>query len=534
MNALIIHGHFYQPPRENPWTGSVDPEPGAHPFHDWNERIYAECYLPNSAVSIIDPNSKTERIVNNYAHISFDFGPTLLAWLEKQHAETYARIIAADAESANQHSGHGNAIAQAYNHTILPLSNERDRRTQVRWGLADFVRRFDRQPEAMWLPETACNDEVLGLLINEGLRFVILAPQQAARIRTSRTGIPACHTDANTQPGGPHGNGWQSVSMDSIATVDTSVPYRYFHRDGSGRSIAVFFYDQELARAIAFEQALASSASLVDGFARAATSYRRAGSLVNVATDGESYGHHHKFGELCLAYAVEVDAPARGFCITNYGEYLDQHQPAAEVEISNGSQGEGSSWSCAHGVSRWIRDCGCHTGGNPGWNQAWRQPLRNALDFLRDDAAAYFEATRGELFSDHWAARDDAIELILDQERSREEFLRRHAPRELDRIEQQRAMAFLELQRNTLLMYTSCGWFFSDISGIEPIQILKYACRAIELMGQLGLPSPRDRFLEILSDAKSNRVELGSGADIYRRLVENLRDQRESNEVLVR
>jgi hypothetical protein len=295
----------------------------------------------------------------------------------------------------------------------------------------------------------------------------------------------------------------------------------------------VFFYDQELAHAIAFEQALDSSASLVDGFTRAATRVGGAASLVNVATDGESYGHHHKFGELCLAYAVEVDAPARGFWITNYGEYLDQYPPAAEVEISNGSEGEGGSWSCAHGVSRWIRDCGCHTGGDPGWNQAWRQPLRNALDFLRNEATGHFEATRGELFSDPWAARDHSIELILDQEKSREEFLHRYAPRELDRSEQQRALAFLELQHNSLLMYTSCGWFFSDISGIEPIQILKYACRAIELMGQLGLPSPRERFLEILADAKSNRPELGTGADIYRRLVEPLRDQRESDEVLV-
>jgi alpha-amylase/alpha-mannosidase (GH57 family) len=533
MNALIIHGHFYQPPRENPWTGIVDPEPDAHPFHDWNERVHAECYQPNSAARIVDTASGTERTVNNYAHISFDFGPTLLSWLEKEHPETYTCIIAADAESARQHAGHGNAIAQAYNHTILPLSNERDRRTQVRWGLADFVYRFGRKPEAMWLPETACNDDVLGLLIDEGLRFVILAPQQAARIRTSRTGIPAFPAAANTEPAEPEEHEWQTVSPDSISTIDTSIPYRYLLRDGLGRSIAVFFYDQRLAHAIAFEHALDSSASLVDGFARAASRVDGAGSLVNVATDGESYGHHHKFGELCLAYAVEIDAPARGFSITNYGEYLDQNPPAAEVEISNGPECEGSSWSCAHGVSRWIRDCGCHTGGAQGWNQAWREPLRKSLDLLRDEAAAYFEATRGELFSDPWAARDDAIELVLDPEKSREEFLHRHAPRELDRTEQQRALTFLELQRYTLLMHTSCGWFFSDISGIEPIQILKYACRAIELMGQLGLPSPRDRFLEILADAKSNRVELGNGADIYRRLVEPLRDQRESNEVLV-
>jgi alpha-amylase/alpha-mannosidase (GH57 family) len=516
MPSLIIHGHFYQPPRENPWTGRIDREPGAQPFHDWNERIHAECYQPNSAVPIVVGGE--ERIVNNYARISFDFGPTLLSWLERNHQETYARIIAADAESVARCNGHGNAIAQAYNHAILPLCNSRDRRTQVSWGLADFDHRFRRAPESMWLPETACNDDVLGLLIDEGLRFVILAPQQAWRVR-SRTGIPACPSSDQKQIGqGQTGKSvlpnWQTVVPGSI---DTSVAYNYFHRDGSGRSIAVFFYDPELAQAIAFERALTSSASLVERFARRTTG---AGSLVNVATDGESYGHHHKFGELCLAYALEVDAPARGFAIMNYGEYLEQHPPQLEVEISNGERGEGSSWSCVHGVSRWIRDCGCHTGGEPGWNQAWRGPLREALDFLRDEAAAAFAATAGELFVDPWAARDDAIVLMLDEQKSREEFLRARAPRELTREQQQRALEFLELQRNALLMYTSCGWFFNDISGIEPVQILRYAARAIELMADLGLASPRRRFLEILSVVQSNRPELGNGADIYRNLVE--------------
>ena len=508
MAPLIIHGHFYQPPRENPWTGIVDPEPSALPFHDWNERIHSECYQPNSAVKIVAGGQ--ERIVNNYAHISFDFGPTLLSWLRRYHTETYARIIAADTESALRKSGHGNAIAQAYNHAILPLCNERDRKTQVRWGAADFRYRFGRDPESMWLPETACNDDVLCLLIDEGLRFVILAPQQAARVRKSRTAD------------------WHVVGRD---TVDTSVAYSYFHRDGSGRSIAVFFYDQELAHGIAFEQALASSKSLVDRFAQRSV---RAAGLINIATDGETYGHHHKFGELCLAYALAVDAPARGFSLTNYGEYLDQFPAELEVEINNGDAGEGSSWSCAHGVNRWIRDCGCHTGGEPGWNQSWRGPLRAALDYLRDEAATYFAATQGELFTDPWAARDDAISLVLDEFKSREEFLHALAPRALSREQQQRALGFLELQRSALLMYTSCGWFFSDLAGIEPVQILKYAARAIDLMNQLGLPSPRQRFLEILADAKSNRAELGNGADIFRRSVEPLQGTPVSDELLVR
>jgi alpha-amylase/alpha-mannosidase (GH57 family) len=350
----------------------------------------------------------------------------------------------------------------------------------------------------MWLPETACNDDVLGLLIDEAFKFVILAPQQAARVRNS--------TDEPDVP-----------DLQARESIDTSVAYRYFHRDGSGRSIAVFFYDPELAQGIAFGNALASSDSLVELFAQRAIG---SGTLINVATDGESYGHHHKFGDLCLAHALTIDAPGRGFVLTNYGEYLEQFPPEIEVEIDNGPDGEGSSWSCVHGVRRWRSDCGCHTGGESGWNQAWRAPLRQALDYLRDEAAAHFEATRGELFADPWMARDDAISLILDQTKSREDFLRAHATRELTREQELRALLFLELQRNALLMYTSCGWFFSDIAGIEPIQILRYACRAIDLNNQLGQPDLRNHFLEILSAAKSNRPELGNGADIYRRFVE--------------
>jgi alpha-amylase/alpha-mannosidase (GH57 family) len=408
------------------------------------------------------------------------------------------RVIEADRESARQRDGHGNAIAQAYNHTILPLCNERERRTQIRWGIADFRHRFARQPEALWLPETACNDDVLGLLIDEGLRFVILAPHQAARVR---------------EIGKPD---WRAVGDYEI---DTTIPYRYFHRDGSGGSIAVFFYDGAISRAIAFEGALSSARGLVDRFERRASG---AGYLVNVATDGETYGHHFKFGDICLAHVMEAEAAARGFWITNHGEYLDHYPPTAEVEIDNGPNGEGTSWSCSHGVGRWIRDCGCHTGGEAGWSQAWRGPLRQALDFLRDEAAQHFEATRGLLFVDPWAARDDYIELIVDRDRSPEPFLHSHAPLDLRPEEQQRALGFLELQRCAMLMYASCGWFFNDISGIETLQILKYAGRAIDWMEHLGLPPVRDRFLASLAQARSNRAELGSGADIYRRFVEPL------------
>ncbi len=497
--ALVIHGHFYQPPRENPWTDTVDREPGAHPFHDWNERIHQECYRANAYARIADRYNRVEAIVNNYTDLSFNFGPTLLTWLERHHAQTYQRILEADRESVRKRSGHGNAIAQGYNHAILPLCNGRDRRTQIRWGIEDFRYRFKREPESLWLPETAADDATLGDLIEAGLRYVILSPHQAERMR----------------PIGSHD--WFDVSK---GTIDTNMPYQYFHRDGSGRSISIFFYDGNLARAIAFEGALSSSHALVKLFAQ---SVKGEGRLVNVATDGETYGHHFKFGERGLAYVMEVEAEQHGFHVTNYGEFLAENPPKWEVEIKAGPEGEGTAWSCAHGVSRWIRDCGCSTGSSEGWNQKWRGPLRKALDFLRDEAARHFEEGAKELFRDPWAARDDYIKVIVSQYRFREEFLYRQAGRWLQPEEKERALTFLEMQRHTMLMYTSCGWFFSDPSGIETLQDLKYAGRVLDLMGELGIDPPTEKFMELLSEAKSNRPEMGNLADLFRRYVDEAR-----------
>ncbi len=498
MTALVIHGHFYQPPRENPWTGEVEREPSAAPYHDWNERIHDECYGPNAAAPI--GGDTPDRVVNNYTNISFNFGPTLLSWLETHHAQTYQRILTADKESYAKRGGHGNAIAQAYGHAILPLCNERDRITQIIWGLADFRFRFGREAEALWLPETAANDEVLALLVDHGLRYVILAPAQAKRVRAGSEGSWADGGD-----------------------VDTSKPYRFRHPDGSNRSLAVFFYNGPLARAIAFEKALTSSRGLVDKFISAAGT----GGLVNVATDGETYGHHFKFGDLCLAHALEVEAKEAGFWITNYGEFLDQNPPEFEVEIDNGPAGEGTSWSCVHGVGRWTRDCGCHTGGEPGWNQAWRAPLRAALNFLRDDAAVKFETAGSVLLRDPWAARNDYIEVMLDPLHARDPFLKRHARRELTAAEEIRVFSLLEMQRSAVLMFTSCGWFFSDLAGIETIQVLRYAARVIDLLEQLGLQSPQREFLELLSHANSNRSEKGNGAEIF--LTRNTETQDETH-----
>ena len=459
MPALIIHGHFYQPPRENPWTGEVPTELSAAPYHDWNERIHAECYAPN---------------VINYPHISFNFGPTLLSWLELHHRDTYQKILDADKVSAAARGGHGNAIAQAYGHAILPLCNERDRLTQVLWGLADFRFRFGREAEALWLPETAANDDVLALLIKQGLRYVILSPDQAK------------------------------------GKIEPSQAYVFRHPEGSARSLAVFFYNGPLARAIAFEKALTSSRGLVDQFIRAA----QTGDLVNVATDGETYGHHFKFGDLCLAHALDVEARQAGFWITNYGEYLDRHPPETAVEIDQGLEGEGSSWSCVHGVGRWTRDCGCHTGGETGWNQSWRAPLRAALNFLRDDAAIKFQSS--ELLRDPWAARNDYVEVLLDPHHARASFLARHAT---GGVEESRVWKLLEMQRSALLMFASCGWFFSDLAGIETIQLMRYAAHVMDLQSQLGLQPPEKKFLELMSEAKSNQPEKGTGADLFLRFV---------------
>lgn len=493
--ALVVHGHFYQLPRENPWTETVEREPSASPFHDWNERIYFECYRPNGRARIFDSSGRIERIVNNYANISFNFGPTLLSWLERKYPETYAQILAADKESLTRRGGHGNAIAQAYNHSILPLCNERDRRTQVRWGIADFRHRFGRDPESLWLPETACHDETLDTLIEEGLRYVILSPHQAERVR-------------------PVGKKqWHSVAGGDI---DTTLPYKYFHSNGAGSSIVIFFYEGMIARAIAFEGALASSHGLVERLVDAA---QGGGLIVHTATDGESYGHHFQFGDRCLAHALEKEAPARGFRVTNYGEFLDDNPPVMEVEIKTGPEDEGTAWSCAHGLGRWQRDCGCHVGALEGWNQAWRRPLREALDYLRDEAARAFDAIGADFFQNPWAARDDYIEVILNHHHNKESFLGRHAKRNLAEQEQVEALTLLELQRYVLLMYTSCGWFFADIAGIETIQILRYAGYILELLEQLGLPSPKDKFLKILNVAESNLLEEGNGADVFNRHV---------------
>ena len=499
MRAIIVHGHFYQPPREDPWTREVHREPGAEPFGNWNERIFQECYRANAYARILDEHHRVEAIINNYLHMSFNFGPTLLSWMERHHPITYGRILEADRQSALRRSGHGNAIAQAYNHCILPLCNERDRRTQIRWGLADFRHRFGRQSEGMWLPETACNHDALEALIEEGVKFTILSPYQADKVR------------------GFGQTEWIEVSG---GRIDPTLPYAYFHRDGSGRSIDIFFYDGPKSRAIAFEGLLGSSTRFLDHLV---DHQDGAGSMVSVATDGESYGHHFSFGDRCIAHALTVEAQSRGIQVTNYAEHLEHAPPRHEVLIVEGDDGLGSAWSCAHGVGRWFRDCGCHTGGHDDWNQAWRGPLRQALDLLRDELRTLFEETGQHYFEDPWAARDDYVNVLLEGAPARRPFFDRHAKRALSAEDRVAALELLEAQHFGMLMYTSCGWFFSDISGIETQQILKYAGRALDYALQFRPSDLRDRFLGQLAEAQSNHAHEGNGADVFRRHVDSVR-----------
>jgi alpha-amylase/alpha-mannosidase (GH57 family) len=492
---LCIHGHFYQPPRENPWLEAVEVQDSAYPYHDWNERITAECYAPNTASRILDGEGRIERIVNNYSRISFNFGPTLLAWLEEKKPEVYQAILAADAESRERFSGHGSALAQGYNHIIFPLANQRDKQTQIRWGLADFERRFGRKAEGLWLPETAVDLETLDLLAAEGVLFTILEPHQALRVR----------------PQGTKKAEWQDASG---GRIETTVPYEAVLP--SGRRIAVFFYHGGVSRAVAFEGLLNSGESFAGRLMATVPEDPEGDRLIHIATDGETYGHHHRYGEMGLSYAlhhVEANGLAR---LTHYGEYLADHPPEMEVEIV-----ENTSWSCVHGVDRWRLDCGCCTGGKPGWNQAWRAPLRQALDWLRDELAPRYEAAAGEFFPDPWAARDAYIDVLLDRsQESVDAFLARASAGNPPAGERRvRALRLLEMQRHAMLMYTSCGWFFDDLAGIETVQILGYAGRVVQLAGQLFDSPVEAGFLGLLEQAKSNVSTSGTGRDLYERRV---------------
>ena len=489
---VCIHCHFYQPPRENPWLEAVESQDSASPYHDWNERVTAECYLPNGAARILDSQLRIVKIVNNYSRISFNFGPTLLSWMEHNAPQAYEQILSADRESRRLFSGHGAAIAQAYNHMILPLANSRDKRTQILWGIRDFQQRFQREPEGMWLPETAVDTETLELLAQSGIKFTVLAPHQAARVRNRIW------------------EDWYSVEN---GTIDPTRPY-VCHLP-SGDSISLFFYDGPISHAVAFENLLLDGERFAHRILGGFNNERHWPQLVHIATDGETYGHHYLHGDMALAYTLEYIEHNQLARLTNYGEYLALNPPEAEVLIA-----ERTSWSCVHGLTRWFDDCGCRSSDDTSWNQQWRRPLRHALDWLRDELDSVYDATAARLFVDPWAARNDYIQVVLDRSsQNKTAFFAQQTLRPLSVSEQGQALRLLEMQRHLMLMYTSCGWFFDELTGPATLQILQYAARTLQLSQQVTGEDLEQPFLHRLEEARSNVPGCGNGRQVYERFV---------------
>lgn len=496
--ALVVHGHFYQPPRENPWTDDVPREPTAAPFHDWNARIHAECYRANAYERIYGPKERISSIVNNYAAMSFDIGPTLARWLERHDGQVMRRIRDADLDQRARLSA-GGAMAQVWGHAIAPLLNARDLRTQILWGQLDFQNRFGGPAEGMWLPETAATAGTLAALIDAGIAYTIVAPEQIEAVR---------------EPGGE----WLPVTTE---TVDTGRAYRFPHPDGSGRSIALGVFDGPLSRDLAFGAATRDAASFVEAMRRSAERSKATGKrLVLAASDGELYGHHKKFADLTLAYAVTVLAPAEHIEVTNLGAYLAGSPPTWEARLRPGPNGEGTAWSCSHGLGRWLRDCGCRMSDVKGSSQAWRGPLRAALDLLRDRAAVFFSDAGGDLFDDPWQARD-AYGAVADQSpEQRKAFLRDLGRPSLQRDrggDATRALLLMEMQRSLLLMYASCAWFYDDIAGPEAAIALRRAAHAMDLWRDLGGKPPEAAVSATLAEGRSNQPKLGTGADAFAR-----------------
>ncbi len=495
--AIIIHGHFYQPPRENPWLDIVLKQPSASPYHDWNERVNAECYAPNSVSRILNKQGKITRLVNNYNKISFNFGPTLMKWLMKHCPTVYSRIIKADRTSKVKHQGHGNALAQCYNHIIMPLANRQDKITQVLWGIKDFVFHFGRRPEGMWLPETAVDLETLDILATHGIKFTILSPHQADSVKPIE------------------GKRWKKIDSGNI---DVSQPY--LQRLPSGREIVIFFYNGAVSHQVAFGDLLKNG----DRFARRLLEEplkSKKHPLLCIATDGETYGHHHKFAEMALSYAIAKIEETEEAEITNFGEYLENTELHTEVRIK-----ENTSWSCVHGIERWRSDCGCTTPTQQGWTQQWRAPLRKALDFLRDHLIKTFQEYGTDIFVNPWDARNNYIEVLLNRD-NKGNFIKNNIKPAVSKKDMDVAFKLLEMQKNALFMYTSCGWFFDEPSRPETIQILSYGLRAVELYEKITSKSLLNDFLEILSEGKSNISEIGTMADLFRKRVMPLLIDRE-------
>lgn len=485
---VCIHGHFYQPPRENAWLEVIELQDSAHPYHDWNERITAECYEPNATSRILNEDGVIKNIVNNYSRISFNFGPTLLSWMELYASETYEAILEADKHSISNFGGHGSAVAQVYNHIIMPLATRRDKETQVLWGIRDFEFRFKRKPEGMWLAETAVDTETLELLAEHKIKFTVLAPRQAKAVKKIGD------------------EDWTEVNDRS---VNTTKAYRC--NLPSGNSIIVFFYEGDISQAIAFNGLLNDGKRFADRLLNTIDKNDKGPQLVHVATDGETYGHHHKHGEMALAFCLDYIEKEGRAKLTNYGQFLELCPPQDEAQII-----ENSSWSCVHGVERWRENCGCNTG-KPGWHQLWRKPLRDSLDWLRENVEVIFEREASKVVKDPWKARNEYINIVLKRnEDNIKRFLKDHA---LNDGAPNRILRIMEMQRHAMLMYTSCGWFFDEISGIETTQVLQYACRVIQLANQIGEVDLETEFIKQLEAAPSNVSTYENGAVVYNKSV---------------
>lgn len=498
----IVHGHFYQPPRENPWTEEIERQSSAAPFHNWNDRIAAECYTPNTSSRILNETGLINDIMNNFQFMSFNFGPTLMHWLKKDRPQTYEKVIEGDKLSMKAHNGHGNAIAQVYNHVIMPLAPDEDKRTQIEWGIKDFVHWYGRYPEGIWLSETAIDQKTVDILMDYKLKFIILSPYQADRIRAFNSRI------------------WIDVST---GIIDTRVPYRILYKDEKGKVhhdvyLDVFFYDPRISSAVGFEHLLTDSVRYADRVQSAFDHWSDSGQAAIIATDGESYGHHEKHGDMCFSALVGREINNRQFKMTNFGHFLEMYPPHFEVELKQGPNGEGTAWSCAHGVGRWYRDCGCSDGGGYGWNQKWRGPLRDAFNFLRYETHSIFEQHLKKHVHDLKKMRNEYIDVVLNP-KHKDEFLKKHLIHYYGFKDKSEVFKLLEAEYNSQLTFTSCAWFFADISRIEPVQNLKYAAKTFEILSEFTTKDLESQFLHILSKAHSNIPEFGTGKDIYNRFV---------------
>ncbi len=471
-----------------PDTGLIPKQPSAEPHTDWNERIHRECYAANAFSRYLTYDGRVESIVNNYEYLSFNFGPTLLHWIRDYDPQTYERIITADRISAERNNGHGNGIAQGFNHTILPLDTVEDARIQIRWGIDDFTHHFKRRPEGIWLPEAAINGDVVDILIAEGISFVILSPWQAAAVET-KPGI------------------WEELT-------DTSAPYDTpYIIEGTSGSIAAFFYNPDLASGISFNHYLRDADLLYNRLLD--IQEQDSPALLHSATDGEILGHHEPFGDMCFAALVHKVREQDHFELTNYGSYLERHPPVLRARLRPGEEDKGSSWSCFHGVSRWYKDCGCSTGGQEGWDQQWRTPLRRAYTLLSEKLLAIFhdQATRltgaytpGQLLSEYGA--------VMSGKESPEAFARRILGSRSSAEERTELLYLLEGQKFRMYMFTSCGWFFAELSGIEPTQNMRYAVQAARLYQHYTETDLTGILYHHLKEAKSNIEEIGDGSDI--------------------